>query len=78
MLNTNQKKPLYQQLFSQLRTVIENGRLKPGHKLPSERQLAADHGISRGTVRKAMRLLIRKGYAKSEQGSGTVVTHHRH
>ncbi|MBN2005657.1 MAG: GntR family transcriptional regulator [Anaerolineae bacterium] len=73
MLQVNQSEPLYWQLFARLRQDIEYGALAPGEYLPSERKLAAYHGISRLTARKALQLLIQQGYARAEQGKGTYV-----
>lgn len=73
MLQANQSEPLYWQLFIRLRQDIEHGILPPGECLPSERKLAAYHGISRLTARKALQLLIQQGYAHAEQGKGTYV-----
>lgn len=45
----------------------------PGEKVPSESDIAATHGISRLTVREAMRSLTQKGLVSVEQGRGTFV-----
>lgn len=74
MLQANQAEPLYWQLFARLRQDIEYGVLPPGECLPSERKLAAYHGISRLTARRALQLLIQQGYARAEQGKGTYVS----
>jgi len=73
MLNTQKPEPLYQQLYTQLKQNIESGALSPGDRLPSERRLAANHGISRLTARKAMLLLVQEGYANSYHGKGAFV-----
>ena len=54
----------------ELKAVIQAGRLSPGEKLPSENQLAAEYGLSRHTVRKALNLLAADGYIYSEQEGG--------
>jgi len=74
MLQTNQSEPIYWQLFARLRQDIEYGVLPPGECLPSERKLAAYHGVSRLTARKALQLLIQQGYARARQGKGTYVS----
>ena len=53
---------------------IAAGRLKPTAKIPSERELSDSLGVSRGTVRKALDELERKGLIKRRPGSGTFVT----
>jgi len=49
--------PAYQVLADELRTEIISGRLCPGQRLPTEPQLCAHSGLSRSTVREALRLL---------------------
>ena len=65
--------PLYQQLQRALREAIEQGALGPDDALPSERQLAAELGISRITVRKAIDGLADEGLLVRRQGSGNFV-----
>jgi GntR family transcriptional repressor for pyruvate dehydrogenase complex len=49
--------PAYQSLADGLREEITSGRLRPGDRLPTEPQLSAQSGLSRSTVREALRLL---------------------
>jgi DNA-binding FadR family transcriptional regulator len=49
--------PAYQSLADGLREEITSGRLRPGDRLPTEPQLCAQSGLSRSTVREALRLL---------------------
>jgi len=72
-LDPNSSLPLYQQLQRALREAIEKQVLGPEDALPSERQLAADLGVSRITVRKAIEGLIEEGLLVSRQGSGNFV-----
>ena len=72
-LDPNSSLPLYQQLQRSLREAIEKKVLRPEDALPSERQLAADLGVSRITVRKALEGLIDDGLLVSRQGSGNFV-----
>lgn len=65
--------PLYQQLQRALRDAIVGRGFAAAHALPSERRLAADLGISRITVRKAIDGLAADGLLVSRQGSGTFV-----
>ncbi|MGC9399426.1 MAG: GntR family transcriptional regulator [Anaerolineae bacterium] len=65
--------PLYRQLYHIFRRQIIAGTLPPGEQLPSERQLAAEHGISRHTVRQAMDLLRKEGLAYRQHGRGFFV-----
>lgn len=66
--------PLYLQLQRALRAAIDTGVVRPDDPLPSERQLAADLGISRITVRKAIDALVAEGRLVSRQGAGHFVT----
>lgn len=52
-----ERQPAYQTLADDLRTQITSGRLRPGDRLPTEPQLCARSGVSRSTVREALRLL---------------------
>lgn len=54
--------------------LIRNGQLKPGDRLPPERELASRFGVSRASVREAMRLLDQKGLVVIRPGAGTFVT----
>ncbi len=63
---------VYQEIARQLeRHILEN--LKPGDLLPPERQLVEMLGVSRGSVRDAIRSLEHKGLLEPRQGFGTVV-----
>ena len=66
--------PLYRQLYDQLRELILAGRLPPGTRLPSSRELAADHGVSRNTVVGAYDQLLAEGYVTGTVGAGTFVS----
>jgi GntR family transcriptional regulator/MocR family aminotransferase len=57
-----------------LREAIRSGRLAPGARLPSSRALAADLGLSRGTVTAAFDQLVAEGYLSARHGSGTTVS----
>ena len=60
-------------LETALRQAIRSGRLHPGARLPGSRSLAADLGISRGTVVQAYTQLIAEGWLTGTTGSGTRV-----
>jgi len=66
--------PLNQQLYTGLASLILNGRLKPGTRLPSTRTLADELGVARNTVSVAFDQLLAEGYVESRIGSGTKVT----
>ena len=66
--------PLYRRLHDALRSAIESSVLKPQDALPPERELAADFGVSRITVRKALDALVADGLLMRKHGAGTFVT----
>ena len=59
---------------SELEKRILEGSLKPGDRLPSERTLALDMGVSRPSLREAMQKLVSKGLLTTRHGGGTYVT----
>lgn len=65
--------PLYKQLQKALRDAINAKVLAPDDALPAERDLAAEYGISRITVRKALDGLVGEGLLTRRQGAGTFV-----
>ncbi|MGH3013866.1 MAG: GntR family transcriptional regulator [Gaiellaceae bacterium] len=54
--------------------LIAGGRWRPGERLPSEPKLARDLGVSRATLRDALRSLEEDGFVTREHGAGTFVT----
>jgi GntR family transcriptional regulator, hexuronate regulon transcriptional repressor len=64
---------LYQQIARAIAAAIAEGRYAPGDKLPSERELADQFGVSRPTVRDAMIALEFQGLVEARQGSGVYV-----
>ena len=57
-----------------LRRSVITGSYAPGSRLPNEDALAASFGVSRATIREAVRGLVEEGYLARRQGSGTFVT----
>lgn len=64
---------LQSQVFSQIRTLILDGRLRPGSRLPSSRDLARQTDASRNTVSLSYERLIAEGYLETRGGVGTFV-----
>jgi GntR family transcriptional repressor for pyruvate dehydrogenase complex len=60
-----------------LRAMIDSGELAPGSRLPAERVLCEELGISRGSLRQALRVLDSIGYVQIRAGSGTYVAEQR-
>jgi GntR family transcriptional regulator/MocR family aminotransferase len=72
-VNDDPSKPKYVQLYDWFRSAIISGRLRPGQKVPSSRQLAAELKVSRITVLSAFQQLHAEGYLKGSVGSGIYV-----
>src|SRR5215510_7832962 len=67
------KIPLAAQIYRAIREAIETGRLASGARLPSWQDLAAQLGVSRGTVRAAYERLINEQFAVGLGAAGTRV-----
>src|SRR5260370_29566849 len=65
--------PLYQQLYDWFRRAITGGQLRPGQRVPSTRNLAAELKISRMPVLGAFEQLLAEGYLETFVGAGTCV-----
>ncbi len=72
-LETPAAAPLHARLRGAIQAQLMDGTLQPGEALPSERALREKLGISRATVRQAIKNLINDGYLKSVVGAGTFV-----
>jgi DNA-binding FadR family transcriptional regulator len=69
--------PAYQLLADELRAEITSGRLQPGERLPPEPELCVRSGVSRSTVREALRLLASQHLIVTTRGvtGGSFVAH---
>ena len=69
--------PAYQVLADELRADITSGRLQPGERLPPEPELCVKTGVSRSTVREALRLLASQHLIVTTRGvtGGSFVAH---
>jgi GntR family transcriptional regulator, transcriptional repressor for pyruvate dehydrogenase complex len=63
-------KKAYEQVADQLRELIARGVLAPGERLPNETQLANQFGVSRATIREALRLLAAESLLRTSRGKG--------
>jgi DNA-binding FadR family transcriptional regulator len=66
----------YEQVADQLRELIVSGVLAPGERLPTESALGRDFGVSRATIREALRVLAAQGLIRTAKGAtgGSFVT----
>jgi GntR family transcriptional regulator, transcriptional repressor for pyruvate dehydrogenase complex len=60
----------YEQVNDQLRELIVSGELAPGERLPNEAVLAREFGVSRATVREALRILTAQNLIRTTKGTG--------
>lgn len=60
----------YEQVYDQLRELIMRGELARDQRLPGEAELAREFGVSRGTVREALRLLAAHNLIRTAKGAG--------
>jgi DNA-binding transcriptional regulator YhcF (GntR family) len=74
MLDLRSATPPYEQIRSQISSLVAMGELSPGTRLPSVRNLAADLGIAAGTVARAYKELEAAGIVESRRRGGTIVT----
>lgn len=66
--------PLYLQLYQRYRDAITAGRLRPGERVPSIRNLASELHVARGTVEMAYQMLVSEGYLVTKGAAGTQVS----
>lgn len=73
-LDPNSPIPPFEQLRGQLSLQVASGRLLPGQRLPTIRELATDLGIAKGTVARAYRELEVSGIVVGRGRAGTFVS----
>lgn len=72
-----QRSRLYEQLVERLLALIHELDLQPGDRLPPERELSADLGVSRASVRQAMVVLEVQGLVEVRHGEGAILRERR-
>jgi GntR family transcriptional repressor for pyruvate dehydrogenase complex len=70
MFRSTAQNKLTTQIVSQVRTAILKGKLKPGHRLPAEKEMLLQFGVSKHTLREALRALESMGFVEIRQGAG--------
>nr|WP_246062373.1 FadR/GntR family transcriptional regulator [Haloactinospora alba] len=66
--------PVTQWATERIKTMIADGTLSPGDRLPTERELAGELGVSRSSMREAIRALTTLGVLEVRHGSGVYVS----
>ena len=70
----NVKEKPYQLVIDHVREEVLHGNLRPGDRLPGERELAEQLGISRNSVREGLRILENMGITSSQHGAGHYIS----
>lgn len=73
--------PVYLSIAADLRAKINDGKLKPGSRLPSEQALQDEYGelfglssrVSQNTMRDVIEVLVREGHVEKRPGQGTFI-----
>lgn len=73
-IDKSSESPVYRQIIEQITRKLRAGELKPGDKLPTERDLAEALGIARGTVNRAYEELTRSQILESIPGRGSFIS----
>ena len=72
--NLNSDRPIYAQILEVIQLRIISGRYRPGEKIPSVRDLAAEARVNPNTMQKALSELERNGLVETQRTSGRMVT----
>jgi GntR family transcriptional repressor for pyruvate dehydrogenase complex len=73
-----EQRKVYQEILLEINRIIKEDGLKPGDKLPSERELSERLQVGRSSVREALRALELLGLITTRRGEGTFLQHYRH
>jgi DNA-binding FadR family transcriptional regulator len=74
MVKKRIKKSLSQRVADELYDMIVMEKFRPGDKLPNENELSVDFGVSRATLREAIRVLAAQGVLEAQRGKGTFIS----
>ncbi|MBH8605563.1 GntR family transcriptional regulator [Thermoactinomyces sp. CICC 10522] len=66
--------PIYEQILQQIRSLIAKGKVNPGEKIPSVREMAKALRVNPNTVMRAYQELERDGLTEKHRGQGTFIT----
>ncbi len=73
-VDTRDRKPIYEQLIDNIKSLVLHGILKPGEQLPGVRTLAIELAINPNTIQKSYAELERQGIIYTLQGRGSFVS----
>jgi len=76
-VDPSNSEPLFQQLIASVKRDVATGRLRPGDRLPSVRELARELVINPNTIARAYRELEVEGVTLSRRGAGTFIAERR-
>src|SRR5918998_2706221 len=68
-VNVHRVRKAYEQVADQLRELILSGTITPGQRLPNEAALSVQFGVSRATVREALRVLATQNLIRTTKGA---------
>jgi GntR family transcriptional repressor for pyruvate dehydrogenase complex len=71
--NASRRAPFAEQVYGQLRRLIERGEFPRNARLPPEEELGKRFGVSRPVIRQALGRLVEEGVVETRKGSGTIV-----
>ena len=74
VVDENDRRPIYQQVVDEIKSLIARGELREGAALPPVRQVAADLGVNLNTIATAYRQLQSEGLISVRHGAGAVVS----
>lgn len=74
IINHTSMQPIYEQIVSQIKAMVIDGRLKPQEMLPSVRALSKELKISALTVKKAYDYLEEEGFVVTVHGKGSFIS----
>jgi GntR family transcriptional regulator len=73
VVDESDRRPIYQQVVDEIKSLLARGELREGDSLPPVRQVAADLGVNLNTIATAYRELQREGLINIRHGAGAVV-----
>ena len=73
MFRSIKRQRVSDEIVNQVKTLISEGVLKPGDRLPPERELIREFGVSRPSLREALNTLVAQGFLEVRQGNRTFV-----